>query len=78
MRNAFLVLFLLIPFTTVLEGCGSDEPKGQDWVGKTLSERPAILVTLHYCGGSGPGFYTETEFARLGGHANRGKKVVSS
>ncbi len=27
--------------------------------------RPAILVAVHYCGGSGPAFFSGTEFARL-------------
>jgi hypothetical protein len=43
MRHAFLVLFMFLPFTTVLHGCGSDEPKGQGWVGRTfLLDTPAV------------------------------------
>ena len=31
---------------------------------RAVSPRP-ILVAVHYCGGSGPGFFSGTEFARL-------------
>jgi acetylxylan esterase len=31
----------------------------------TAAARPAILVAVHYCTGSGPAFYSGTEFARL-------------
>jgi acetylxylan esterase len=31
----------------------------------TVAARPAILVAVHYCTGSGPAFYSGTEFARL-------------
>jgi hypothetical protein len=40
---AFLRLFLLLPIATALLGCGSDQSKGQAWVGKTfLLDTPAI------------------------------------
>jgi hypothetical protein len=43
MRHVFLRLFLLFPTASSLVSCGSDEPKGQAWVGKTfLLDTPAI------------------------------------
>jgi poly(hydroxyalkanoate) depolymerase family esterase len=36
-----------------------------EYVPSTVKPRPAILVAAHYCTGSGPAFYTNTEFARL-------------
>ncbi|MGW0436788.1 extracellular catalytic domain type 1 short-chain-length polyhydroxyalkanoate depolymerase [Micromonospora sp. NPDC003197] len=35
------------------------------YVPDNVSPRPALLVAVHYCTGSGPTFYTNTEFARL-------------
>lgn len=35
------------------------------YVPNTVKPRPAVLVAAHYCTGSGPAFYTNTEFARL-------------
>ncbi|RSM43223.1 esterase [Amycolatopsis balhimycina DSM 5908] len=35
------------------------------YVPNTVKPRPAVLVAVHYCTGSGPDFYTNTEFARL-------------
>lgn len=31
----------------------------------TVQQRPAVLVAVHYCTGSGPAFYSGTEFASL-------------
>ncbi|MGI5242693.1 extracellular catalytic domain type 1 short-chain-length polyhydroxyalkanoate depolymerase [Dactylosporangium sp. CA-139066] len=35
------------------------------YVPNTVQARPAILVAVHYCTGSGPAFYSGTEFASL-------------
>ncbi|MFC4585406.1 extracellular catalytic domain type 1 short-chain-length polyhydroxyalkanoate depolymerase [Sphaerisporangium corydalis] len=35
------------------------------YVPNTVTSRPAILVAVHYCTGSGPAFYSGTEFASL-------------
>ncbi|WP_103338297.1 extracellular catalytic domain type 1 short-chain-length polyhydroxyalkanoate depolymerase [Amycolatopsis sp. CA-126428] len=35
------------------------------YVPNSVKLRPAVLVAVHYCTGSGPAFYTNTEFARL-------------
>ncbi|WP_432825190.1 extracellular catalytic domain type 1 short-chain-length polyhydroxyalkanoate depolymerase [Dactylosporangium sp. CA-092794] len=35
------------------------------YVPSTVQSRPAILVAVHYCTGSGPAFYSGTEFASL-------------
>ncbi|MBP2328847.1 poly(hydroxyalkanoate) depolymerase family esterase [Kibdelosporangium banguiense] len=35
------------------------------YVPNTVKPKPAILVAVHYCTGSGPAFYSGTEFARL-------------
>jgi poly(hydroxyalkanoate) depolymerase family esterase len=35
------------------------------YVPNTVSARPPILVAVHYCTGSGPAFYSGTEFASL-------------
>jgi acetylxylan esterase len=35
------------------------------YVPNTVQPKPAVLVAVHYCGGSGPAFYSGTEFARL-------------
>jgi len=35
------------------------------YVPDRVAARPAILVAVHYCGGSGPVFFSGTEFARL-------------
>jgi len=35
------------------------------YVPKHLRRHPAIVVALHYCGGSGPAFFNGTEFASL-------------
>ncbi|GGS24870.1 extracellular catalytic domain type 1 short-chain-length polyhydroxyalkanoate depolymerase [Actinokineospora fastidiosa] len=35
------------------------------YVPDTVRERPAVLVASHYCTGTGPAFYSGTEFARL-------------
>ncbi|HEV8555113.1 MAG TPA: PHB depolymerase family esterase [Actinophytocola sp.] len=32
---------------------------------RVVAPRPPILVAVHYCGGSGPAFFSGTEFARL-------------
>jgi len=36
-----------------------------EYVPNTVKPRPAVLVALHYCTGTGPAFYTNTEFARV-------------
>jgi acetylxylan esterase len=36
-----------------------------EYVPNSVAAHPAILVALHYCGGSGPAFYSGTEFAPL-------------
>ncbi|TDC20837.1 PHB depolymerase family esterase [Streptomyces sp. 8K308] len=35
------------------------------YVPDTVATRPAVLVAVHYCTGSGPAFYSGTEFASL-------------
>ncbi|MCP2167234.1 extracellular catalytic domain type 1 short-chain-length polyhydroxyalkanoate depolymerase [Goodfellowiella coeruleoviolacea] len=35
------------------------------YVPNTVAARPAVVVAVHYCTGSGPAFYSGTEFARL-------------
>jgi acetylxylan esterase len=35
------------------------------YVPSTVKPKPAVLVAVHYCTGSGPAFYSGTEFARL-------------
>ncbi|WIX92165.1 PHB depolymerase family esterase [Amycolatopsis sp. DG1A-15b] len=35
------------------------------YVPNTVKPRPAVLVAVHYCTGSGPAFHANTEFARL-------------
>ncbi|MFD9499604.1 PHB depolymerase family esterase [Streptomyces sp. NPDC060035] len=35
------------------------------YVPDTVQQRPAVLVAVHYCTGSGPAFYSGTEFASL-------------
>ncbi|MFF5228891.1 PHB depolymerase family esterase [Dactylosporangium sp. NPDC000521] len=35
------------------------------YVPNTVAARPAVLVAVHYCTGSGPAFYSGTEFASL-------------
>ncbi|WP_235039101.1 extracellular catalytic domain type 1 short-chain-length polyhydroxyalkanoate depolymerase [Kibdelosporangium aridum] len=35
------------------------------YVPDTVPSRPAVLVAVHYCTGSGPAFHSGTEFARL-------------
>jgi acetylxylan esterase len=35
------------------------------YVPNTVTPRPAVLVAVHYCTGSGPAFYSGTEFAGL-------------
>ncbi|MEV7870869.1 PHB depolymerase family esterase [Streptomyces sp. NPDC088124] len=35
------------------------------YVPDTVAARPAVLVAVHYCGGSGPAFHSGTEFASL-------------
>lgn len=35
------------------------------YVPDNVQERPAVLVAVHYCTGSGPAFYSGTEFASL-------------
>ncbi|GAA2417215.1 hypothetical protein GCM10010420_54340 [Streptomyces glaucosporus] len=35
------------------------------YVPDRVQQRPGLLVAVHYCTGSGPGFYSGTEFARL-------------
>src|SRR3954466_5823430 len=35
------------------------------YVPTSVSARPAVLVAMHPCGGSGPGYYQSTEFASL-------------
>ncbi|HEY1176868.1 MAG TPA: PHB depolymerase family esterase [Phytomonospora sp.] len=35
------------------------------YVPDSVTARPAVLVAVHYCTGSGPAFYSGTEFARL-------------
>lgn len=35
------------------------------YVPDTVANRPAVLVAIHYCTGSGPAFYSGTEFAGL-------------
>jgi poly(hydroxyalkanoate) depolymerase family esterase len=35
------------------------------YVPDTVTARPAVLVAVHYCTGSGPAFYSGTEFASL-------------
>ncbi|MEU0880954.1 PHB depolymerase family esterase [Lentzea sp. NPDC005914] len=35
------------------------------YVPNTVKPRPAVLVAAHYCTGSGPVFYSNTEYARL-------------
>jgi poly(hydroxyalkanoate) depolymerase family esterase len=35
------------------------------YVPNSVSAHPAILVALHYCGGTGPAFYSGSEFASL-------------
>ncbi|MFD1048380.1 alpha/beta hydrolase family esterase, partial [Kibdelosporangium lantanae] len=36
-----------------------------EYVPNTVAARPAVLVAVHYCGGSGPAFYSGTEYARM-------------
>src|SRR5258705_11055057 len=36
-----------------------------EYVPNTVTAHPAILVAVHYCTGSGPAFYSGTEFASL-------------
>src|SRR5512142_1796081 len=35
------------------------------YVPNSMAARPAILLALHYCTGTGPAFYSGTEFASL-------------
>jgi acetylxylan esterase len=35
------------------------------YVPGTVAAKPAVLVAVHYCTGSGPAFYSGTEFARM-------------
>ncbi|NEY35986.1 PHB depolymerase family esterase [Streptomyces sp. PRKS01-65] len=35
------------------------------YVPETVTDRPAVLVAVHYCTGSGPAMYSGTEYARL-------------
>jgi poly(hydroxyalkanoate) depolymerase family esterase len=35
------------------------------YVPDTITQRPAVLVAVHYCTGTGPGFHSGTEFASL-------------
>jgi poly(hydroxyalkanoate) depolymerase family esterase len=35
------------------------------YVPDNVAPKPAVLVAVHYCGGSGPAFYSGTEFARM-------------
>ncbi|QDS74769.1 hypothetical protein FKW77_001566 [Venturia effusa] len=35
------------------------------YVPKTLAANPALLVAIHYCTGSGPGFYQDTQYAKF-------------
>src|SRR3712207_261684 len=45
-----------------------DNPSGMRmhvYVPDTRPANPAIVVAMHGCGGSGPGFYSGSEFARL-------------
>jgi len=43
------------------------------YVPNSVGTKPAVLVAVHYCTGSGPGFYSGTEFASL---ADRYKYIV--
>lgn len=35
------------------------------YVPKALAAKPALLVAIHYCTGSGPGFYQSTQYAKF-------------
>jgi acetylxylan esterase len=35
------------------------------YVPDTVAPKPAVLVAVHYCGGTGPAFFSGTEFARM-------------
>ncbi|MEV8435801.1 PHB depolymerase family esterase [Actinosynnema sp. NPDC051121] len=35
------------------------------YVPDRVAAKPAILLAIHYCGGSGPGFYSQTQYASL-------------
>jgi acetylxylan esterase len=46
-------------------GANPTNLKMYEYVPARVAARPAILVALHYCGGSGPAFYSRTQFASL-------------
>ncbi|MFE3830043.1 PHB depolymerase family esterase [Streptomyces sp. NPDC059092] len=52
---------------TEVTGFGSNPSNLQMYlyVPATVTARPAVLVAVHYCGGSGPVFHSGTEFASL-------------
>jgi poly(hydroxyalkanoate) depolymerase family esterase len=52
---------------TRITGFGAN-PSGLEmylYVPETVADRPAVVVAVHYCTGSGPAMYSGTEYARL-------------
>ncbi len=66
-------LFLLAPTPaaaaslTEVTGFGTNPSnlRMYEYVPNNVAARPAVLVAVHYCTGSGPAFYSGTEFASL-------------
>ncbi|GDY50756.1 hypothetical protein SVIO_013790 [Streptomyces violaceusniger] len=66
-------LFLLAPSPaaaaslTEVTGFGNNPSnlRMYEYVPNNVAARPAVLVAVHYCTGSGPAFYSGTEFASL-------------
>ncbi|MBV9023483.1 MAG: PHB depolymerase family esterase [Streptomycetaceae bacterium] len=46
-------------------GANPTNLKMYEYVPAKVTAHPGILVALHYCGGSGPAFYSRTKFASL-------------